>query len=131
MRLAFSFCSWAVFALEPVRRPSARSFSEEGEILSESLVRTLTGLNRDLEGLLRATAAMRPYFGENTKDGKFPHLLIQLNKALDVQCGAQSKCERLSPRFATGISNQAFFRPNCSCTRFEGLGFLRTVHLSQ
>src|ERR1700730_8729874 len=28
---------------------------------------------------------MRPYFGENTKDGKFPHLLIQLNKALDVQ----------------------------------------------
>jgi len=29
-----------VFALEPVRRPAARSFSEEGEILSESLVRT-------------------------------------------------------------------------------------------
>jgi hypothetical protein len=28
---------------------------------------------------------MRPYFGENTKDGKFPQLLIQLNKALDVQ----------------------------------------------
>jgi hypothetical protein len=28
---------------------------------------------------------MRPYFGESTKDGKFPHLLIQLNKALDVQ----------------------------------------------
>jgi hypothetical protein len=28
---------------------------------------------------------MRPYFGENTKDGKFPHLLIQFNKALDVQ----------------------------------------------
>jgi hypothetical protein len=28
---------------------------------------------------------MRPYFGENTKDGKFPHLLIQSNKALDVQ----------------------------------------------
>ena len=27
---------------------------------------------------------MRPYFGENTKDGKYPHLLIQLNKALDV-----------------------------------------------
>jgi hypothetical protein len=27
---------------------------------------------------------MRPYFGENPKDGKFPHLLIQLNKALDV-----------------------------------------------
>jgi hypothetical protein len=53
--------------------------------LSESLVRTLTGLNRDLECLLRATAAMRPYFGENTKDGNFPHLLIQLNKALDVQ----------------------------------------------
>ena len=74
-----------VFALEPVRRPSARSFSEEGEILAESLVRTLTGLNRNLEGLLRATAAMRPYFGESTKDGKFPHLLIQLNKALDVQ----------------------------------------------
>ena len=74
-----------VFALEPVRRPSARSFSEEGEILSESLVRILTGLNRDLEGLLRATTAMRPYFGESTKDGKFPHLLIQLNKALDVQ----------------------------------------------
>jgi hypothetical protein len=68
-----------------VRRPAARSFSEEGEILSESLVRILMGLNRDLEGLLRATAAMRPYFGENTKDGKFPHLLIQLNKALDVQ----------------------------------------------
>jgi hypothetical protein len=41
-------------------------------------VRILTGLNRDLEGLLRATSAMRPYFGENTKDGKFPHLLIQL-----------------------------------------------------
>ena len=74
-----------VFALEPVRRPTARSFSEEGEILSESLVRILTGLNRDLDGLLRATAAMKPYFGENTKDGKFPHLLIQLNKALDVQ----------------------------------------------
>ena len=74
-----------VFALEPVRKPAARSFWEEGEILAESLVRILTGLNRDLEGLLRATAAMRPYFGENTKDGKFPHLLIQLNKALDVQ----------------------------------------------
>ena len=28
---------------------------------------------------------MRPYFGQNAKDGKFPHLLIQLNKALDVQ----------------------------------------------
>jgi hypothetical protein len=52
--------------------------------LCESLVRILTGLNRDLEGLLRATSAMRPYFGENPKDGKFPHLLIQLNKALDV-----------------------------------------------
>jgi tetratricopeptide (TPR) repeat protein len=26
-----------------------------------------------------------PYFGENTKDGKFPHLLVQLDKALDVQ----------------------------------------------
>jgi HEAT repeat protein len=74
-----------VFALEPVRRPAARSFSEEGEILSESLVRILTGLNRDLEGLLRATAAMGPYFGENPKDEKFPHLLPQLNKALDVQ----------------------------------------------
>jgi len=74
-----------VFALEPVRRPSARSFSEEGEILSESLVRTLTGLNRDLEGLIRATAAMRPYFGQNAQNGKFPHLLLQLNKALDVQ----------------------------------------------
>jgi len=74
-----------VFALEPVRRPAARSFSEEGEILCESLVRILTGLNRDLEGLLRATAAMRPYFGENTKDGKFGILLIQLNKTLDVQ----------------------------------------------
>jgi hypothetical protein len=32
-----------------------------------------------------STATMRPYFGENTKDKKFPHLLIQLNKALDVQ----------------------------------------------
>jgi hypothetical protein len=74
-----------VFALEPVRRPSARSFSEEGEILSESLVWILTGLNRDLEGLVRATAANETYFGENTKDGKFPHLLIQSNKALDVQ----------------------------------------------
>ena len=48
-------------------------------------MRILTALNRDLEGLLRATSAMRPYFGENTKDGKFPHLLIQFNKALDVQ----------------------------------------------
>jgi hypothetical protein len=28
---------------------------------------------------------MRPYFGETTKDEKFPHLLLQLNKALDVQ----------------------------------------------
>jgi hypothetical protein len=28
---------------------------------------------------------MRSYFGENPKDRKFPHLLIQLNKALDVQ----------------------------------------------
>jgi hypothetical protein len=74
-----------VFVREPVRRPSARSFSEKEEILSESLVRILTGLNRDLQGLLRATAAMRPYFGGSTKDGKFPHLLIQLNKALDVQ----------------------------------------------
>ena len=46
-----------VFALEPVRPPAARSFSEEGEILTESLVRILTGLNRDLEGLLRATCA--------------------------------------------------------------------------
>ena len=53
--------------------------------MSESLVRTLTGLNRDLEGLIRATAAMRPYFGQNAQDGKFPHLLLQLNKALDVQ----------------------------------------------
>jgi len=70
-----------VFALEPVRRPSARSFSEEGEILAESLVRILTGLNRDLEGLLRATAAMRPYFGENTKDGKFPHLLNPIEQS--------------------------------------------------
>ena len=52
--------------------------SEEGKILSESLVWILTGLNRDLERLLRATATMRPYFGENTKDGKFPHLLIHL-----------------------------------------------------
>jgi hypothetical protein len=42
-----------VFALEPARRPTARSFSEEGEILCESLVRNLTGLNRDMEGLLR------------------------------------------------------------------------------
>jgi len=36
---------------------------------------------------------MRPYFGENTKDGKFLHLLIQLNKALDVQvaeCGGSA-----------------------------------------
>jgi hypothetical protein len=33
-----------VFALEPVRRPAARSFSEEGEIFSESLVRILMGL---------------------------------------------------------------------------------------
>ena len=41
-----------IFALEPVRRPAARSFSEEGEILSESLVQILTGLNRDLEGLV-------------------------------------------------------------------------------
>ena len=53
--------------------------------MSENLVRILTGLNQDLEDLLRATTALRPYFGENTKDGKFPHLLIQLNKALDVQ----------------------------------------------
>jgi hypothetical protein len=73
-----------------VRRPSARSFSEEGEILSESLVRILTGLNRDLEGLLRATTAMRPYFGQNEKDEKFPHLLLQLNKALDVS-GAERR----------------------------------------
>jgi len=40
-----------------------------------------------MEGLLRATTAMRPYFGQNAKDGKFPHLLLQLNKALDVQVG--------------------------------------------
>jgi hypothetical protein len=33
-----------VFALESVRRPAARSFSEEGEIWFESLVRILTGL---------------------------------------------------------------------------------------
>jgi len=33
---------------------------------------------------LDAGAAMRPYFGENAKDGKIPHLLIQLNKALGV-----------------------------------------------
>jgi hypothetical protein len=72
--------------------------------LAESLVRILTGLNRDLEGLLRATAAMRPYFGENTKDGKFPHLLIQLNKALDVQ--VRSECGRYLPGLR-GISNQA------------------------
>jgi hypothetical protein len=26
---------------------------------------------------LRPTTAMRQYFGESTKDGKFPHLLIQ------------------------------------------------------
>jgi hypothetical protein len=52
-----------VFALEPVRRPAARSFSEEGEILCESLVRTLARLNQDLEGLIRATTALRPYFG--------------------------------------------------------------------
>ena len=77
--------------------------------MSESLVRILMGLNRDLEGLLRATAAMRPYFGENTKDGKFPHLLIQLNKALDVQVQSEErKSGRLSPRFATEISNHAF-----------------------
>jgi hypothetical protein len=43
------------------------------------------GPDRDLEGLVRATAAMRPYFGENAQGGKFLHLLIQLNKALDVQ----------------------------------------------
>jgi hypothetical protein len=77
-----------VFALEPVRRPAARSFSEEREILSESLVRILSGLNRDLEGLLHTTAAMSPYFGENTKDGKFPHLLIPLNKALAFRCAS-------------------------------------------
>ena len=47
-----------VFALEPVRRPTARSFSEEGEILAESLVRILTGLNRDLEGFVSATIAL-------------------------------------------------------------------------
>jgi hypothetical protein len=64
---------------------SRRLRDPSDDTLSESLVRILTGLNRDLEGLLRATAAMRPYFGENAKDGKFPHLLIQLNKALDVQ----------------------------------------------
>jgi hypothetical protein len=39
-----------------------------------------------LEALLRATGGNEAvfYFGENT-NGKFPHLLIQLNKALDVQ----------------------------------------------
>ena len=31
-------------------------------------------------------------FGEDTKDGGFQHLLIQLNKALDVQGVARSKC---------------------------------------
>jgi hypothetical protein len=59
------------FALEPVRRPAARSFSEEGEILAESLVRILTGLNRDLEGLLRATTAMNRILVKTRRTGNF------------------------------------------------------------
>jgi hypothetical protein len=34
---------------------------------------------------MRVENGMSPYFGGDTKDRKFPHLLIQLNKALDVQ----------------------------------------------
>jgi hypothetical protein len=60
-----------IFALEPVRRPAARSFSEEGEILAESLVRILTGLNRDLEGLLRATTAMNRISVKTRRTGNF------------------------------------------------------------
>jgi hypothetical protein len=83
--------------------PAARSFSEEGEILAESLVRILTGLNQELEGLLRATTAMRPYFGENTKHGKFPHLLIQLNKALDVQGAKRFVVHEVEAKFSKTV----------------------------
>ena len=39
-------------------------------------------------------------FGENTKDGGFPHLLIQLNKAVDVQGEARASAGKsYSPGF--------------------------------
>jgi hypothetical protein len=69
------------------------------------LVRILTGLNWGPEGLLRATAAMRPYFGENTKNGKFRHLLIQLNKALDVQVRTAEQMRAIVCQVRDAIAN--------------------------
>ena len=47
------------------------SSSEEGEICSESLVRILMGLNRDLEGLLTCD-------GGNETDSKMVRVLSQI-----------------------------------------------------
>jgi hypothetical protein len=59
------------FADQPMRRPAARSFSEEGEILSESLIRILAGLNRNLDDLLRVASALKPYLGKAKRTANF------------------------------------------------------------
>jgi hypothetical protein len=53
--------------------------------LAESLVRILMGLNRDLEGLVRATAAMRPYFGEKYEGRKISAFADPIEQGIDVQ----------------------------------------------
>jgi hypothetical protein len=80
---------------------------------------------------------MRPYFGENTKDGKFPHLLIQLNKALDVQVrsaatiwasGTTTLFVLLAAATGTRVVSTSFFCPNASRASFQRFGFLGIVH---
>jgi hypothetical protein len=56
------------FSDEPVRLPGVRSFAEEGQILCETLIRVLSELNRDLQGLKRALDAVKPYLGNSTTD---------------------------------------------------------------
>jgi hypothetical protein len=72
------------FSSEPPRRPTKRSFVEEGELLSESLVQELARLNRQVRTLQEAVAAVKPYLGKGQNDGQYPHLLQRLNKAIET-----------------------------------------------
>ena len=52
-------------------------------------------------------------------------------KRSTFRCAVQKKCERPSPRFPSGISNQTPLAPNRPHTSFQRLGFIQTANFAQ
>ena len=71
-----------MLADDPLPAPSKPPcFAAEGEVLKANLLKTITHLRRDLEGIQKAVENVEPFIGAKDASGLNPDAIIQLNRA--------------------------------------------------